>query len=174
MDARRRDVLKLAAFATLAGRADLLLAASTPSSTDGSPAMQSRPLMTLRLKTAPTQDIGAGPHGTRVTFPITGGSFDGDRLRGKVLPGGDDWTVKRSDGVVELDLRITLQTDDGALIYMTFEGIRDDSAPGAPYFRTVPRFEAAEPKYSFLNRLLAVGTGELRADGPVHVIEELL
>ena len=136
--------------------------------------MRSRPLLTLRLNTAATQNIGAGPRGTRVTFPITGGSFEGDRLRGKLLPCGDDWTVKRSDGVTELDLRITLETDDGALIHMTFEGIRDDGAPGAPYFRTVPRFETAEPKYSFLNRLLAVGTGEIRAGGPVHVIEELL
>ena len=136
--------------------------------------MRSRPLMTLRLNRHLHRTIGAGPHGTRVTFPITGGSFEGERLRGKVLPGGDDWTVKRSDGVVELDLRITLETDDGALIYMTFEGIRDDDAPGAPYFRTLPRFEAAEPKYSFLNRLLAVGIGEIRADGPVHVIEEIL
>jgi hypothetical protein len=91
-----------------------------------------------------------------------------------VLPGGDDWTVKRSDGIVELDLRVTLETEDGALIHMTFEGIRDDGAPGSPYFRTLPRFETAEPKFSFLNRMLAVGSGEIRADGPVHVIEELL
>jgi uncharacterized protein DUF3237 len=136
--------------------------------------MRSRPLMSLRLTTAPTQNIGAGPHGARVTFPITGGSFEGDRLRGKVLPCGDDWTVKRADGVTELDLRITLETDDGALIHMTFEGIRDDGAPGAPYFRTVPRFETAEAEYSFLNRLLAVGRGDIRADGPVHLIEEIL
>jgi hypothetical protein len=135
--------------------------------------MRWRPLMTLRLNTAPTQDIGAGPHGSRVTYPITGGSFEGDRLRGRVLPGGDDWTVKRPDGVVELDLRITLETDDHALIHMTFEGIRDD-APGARYFRTLPRFATADPRYSFLNRLLAVGVGEIRADGPAHVIEELL
>jgi hypothetical protein len=136
--------------------------------------MRTRPLMTLRLSTAPTQDIGAGPHGTRLTFPVTGGSFDGDRLRGQVLPGGDDWVVKRPDGVLELDLRITLQTDDGALIHMTLEGLRDDGAPGAPYFRTLPRFETAAEKYSFLNRLLAVGAGEIRADGPVHTIEEIL
>ena len=136
--------------------------------------MKSRPLMILRLDTASTQNLGAGPHGTRVTFPIIGGSFEGDRLRGKVLPGGADWTVKRSDGVIELDLRITLETHDGALIHMTFEGIRDDGAPGAPYFRTLPRFETAGPKYAFLNRLLAVGSGEIRADGPVHVIEEIL
>jgi hypothetical protein len=136
--------------------------------------MRLRPLMTLRLDTAPTQDVGAGPHGTRVTFPIIGGSFEGERLRGKVLPGGDDWTLKRPDGVIELDLRVTLETDDAALIHMTFEGIRDDGAPGAPYFRTVPRFETAAPKYSFLNRLLAVGSGEIRSDGPVHLIEEIL
>ena len=110
----------------------LPLAALHSITADRKTAMRSRPLMTLRLNTAPTQNIGAGPHGTRVTFPITGGSFEGDRLRGKVLPGGDDWTVKRADGVIELDLRITLETDDGALIYMTFEGIRDDAAPGGP------------------------------------------
>jgi hypothetical protein len=130
--------------------------------------------MTLRLSTASTQEIGAGPHGTRLTFPITGGLFDGDRLRGKVLPGGGDWVVKRADGVLELDLRITLQTDDGALVHMTFEGIRDDRAPGAPYFRTLPRFETADPRYDFLNRLLAAGTGEISAGGPVHLIEEIL
>jgi len=174
MDGRRRDVLRLAALVTLAGCARVPLAASTSPLPDRKPAMRTRPLMTLRLTTAPTQNIGAVPHGTRVTYPITGGSFTGDRLRGKVLPGGDDWTVKRPDGVVELDLRVTLETDDGALIHMTFEGIRDDRAPGAPYFRTLPRFETAEPKYSFLNRLLAVGTGEIHADGPVHLIEELL
>lgn len=135
--------------------------------------MRSRPLLTLRLTTAPTQNIGAGPYGTRVTFPITGGSFEGDRLRGQVLA-GDDWTIQRPDGVMELDLRATLQTDDGALIHMTFEGIRDDGAPGAPYFRTLPRFETGEAKYAFLNRLLAVGTAVIGADGPVHLIEEIL
>jgi len=133
-----------------------------------------RPLMTLRLATAPTQKLGAGPHGARITFPIIGGTFEGDRLRGKVLPGGGDWVLKRADGVLELDLRITLETDDGALIHMTFEDIRDDGAKGAPYFRTLPRFETADARYSFVNRLLAVGAGAVGADGPVHVIEEIL
>jgi Protein of unknown function (DUF3237) len=136
--------------------------------------MRSRPLMTLRLSTAPRQNVGAGPRGTRFTFPINGGSFEGDRLRGKVLPGGGDWVLKRPDGVLELDLRITLETDDGVLVHMTFEGIRDDEAKGAPYFLTLPRFETADTKYTFLNRLLAVGAGEIGADGPVHVIEEIL
>ena len=136
--------------------------------------MRSRPLLTLRLSTAPTQNVGAGPRGARLTFPIIGGSFEGDRLRGKVLPGGGDWVIKRPDGVLELDLRVTLETDDGALIHMTFEGIRDDGAKGAPYFRTLPRFETADPKYAFLNRLLAVSTGDRRAAGPIYTIDEIL
>lgn len=179
MDAQRRDVLKLTALATLTGCAHVPIAnsprADTPSPlADRKKAMRTRPLITLRLNTAPTQNLGAGPRGTRVTFPVIGGSFEGDRLRGKVLPGGNDWTIKRADGVVELDLSIMLETDDGVLIHMTFEGIRDDEASGGPYFRTTPRFEAVEGKYSFLNRLLAVGRAEIRADGPVHLIEEVL
>src|SRR5204863_103187 len=125
--------------------------------------MDSRLLMTMQVAIAGAQKIGAVPHGSRVTAPIAGGHFEGPRLRGKVLPGGGDWVIKRADGVLELDLRITLLVDDGALVHMTFEGIRDDGAPGAPYFRTLPRFETADPRYSFLNRLLAVGTGEISA-----------
>ena len=133
--------------------------------------MNSRPLMTLRLATAATEEIGVTPHGTLTIFPVTGGSFDGERLRGKVLAGGGDWVVARADGTFELDLRVTLETDDGALIHMTFTGVRDDTNH---YFRTLPRFETAAPKYAFLNRLLAVGIGEVHPDGPVHVIEEIL
>ena len=133
--------------------------------------MTSRPLFVLRLTTAPIQEIGPTARGTLSIFPITGGTFDGERLRGKVLPGGGDWVTKLSDGTFELDLRATLETDDGALIYMTFTGVRDDANR---YFRTLPRFETAAPKYDFLNRLLAVGIGEIGPDGPLHTIEELL
>ena len=134
-------------------------------------AINSRPLMVLRLETAATQEIGSTPQGALTIFPVIGGSFEGERLRGRVLPGGGDWVRARGDGILILDLRVTLETDDGGLIHMTFRGVRDD-ANG--YFRTVPRFETATPKYAFLNRLLAIGIGEIRPDGPVHVIEEVL
>ena len=90
--------------------------------------MTSRPLMTLQVVVPPAQKLGAVPHGTRAIAPITGGTFEGPRLRGKVLPGGGDWTLLRSDGVLELDLRITLETEDGALIYMTSFGLRHGPA----------------------------------------------
>lgn len=133
--------------------------------------MNARPLMRLRLTTAAIEEIGPTPRGTLSIFPVTGGSFEGDRLRGTVLDGGGDWVTKIGDGTFELDLRVTLETDDGALIHMTFTGVRDDAHQ---YFRTLPRFETAAPKYAFLNRLLAVGIGEIHPEGPVHAIEEIL
>jgi hypothetical protein len=126
--------------------------------------------MRLRLTVAATEDIGLTPRGHLTIFSITGGSFEGERLRGIVL-GGADWVTAAADGTFELDLRLTLKTDDGALIHMTFAGVRDDTNH---YFRTLPRFETAAPKYSFLNRLLAVGVGDGRREGPVHTIEEIL
>lgn len=133
--------------------------------------IESRPLMVLRLATTASTKIASTPPGTLTIVPVSGGSFEGDRLRGKVLAGGADWVTAQSDGSLALDLRITLETDDGNLIHMTFTGVRDDARN---YFRTVPRFETAAPKYAFLNRLVAVGIGEIRSDGPVHVIEEIL
>ena len=149
--------------------------------------MNSRPLMTVRITAAPLQKLGAVPHGIRSIVPVTGGEFEGPRLRGKVLPGGGDWLLLRSDGVLELDLRITLETDDHALIHMTFQGLRHGPPdavaalgrgeivdPAGYYFRTVPRFETSAEKYAFLNRVVAVGVGEARPDGAVHTIDEIL
>src|SRR5689334_4556492 len=104
--------------------------------------------MILRLATAATEVVGSTRHGTLSVFPVVGGTFEGDRLRGKVLAGGGDWVTATADGTLELDLRATLETDDGALIHMTFSGLRNDATG---YFRTVPLFETAAPKYAFLN-----------------------
>jgi hypothetical protein len=149
--------------------------------------MISRLLMTLQVLVSPAQKIGAVPHGARLIAPIAGGTFEGPLLRGKVLPGGGDWTLLRSDGVLELDLRITLETDDGALIYLTSFGLRHGPAevlaalargesvdPSTYYFRTAPRFEASTPRYAFLNRLIAGASGDRQPSGPIYTIEEIL
>ena len=149
--------------------------------------MNSRPLMTVRIAATTAQKLGRVAHGTRSVVPVTGGDFEGAQLRGKVLPGGGDWLLLRSDGVLELDLRITLETDDHALIYMTFQGLRHGPPdaiaalgrgeivdPASYYFRTLPRFETSSEKYAFLNRIITIGFGEARPDGAVHRIEEIL
>jgi hypothetical protein len=86
-----------------------------------------------------------------------------------------------------MDLRFTLQTDDGALISMTSFGLRHGSPEviaalgrgeivdaSTYYFRTMPRFETAHSTYSFLNRLIAVASGDRRPDGPIYTIHEVL
>jgi Protein of unknown function (DUF3237) len=143
--------------------------------------------MTLEVTVVGPQTLGEVPLGTRVTAPIASGSFEGPRLRGRVLPGGSDWTLLRRDRVLELDLRLTLETNDGALIYMVSFGLRHGPAkviaalargekvePSTYYFRTTLRFETAHPKYSFLNQLLAVSNGDRRAEGPIYTIYEIL
>jgi hypothetical protein len=149
--------------------------------------MNSRLLMTMEVTVGSPQKIGAVPTGTRVTVPITSGTLEGPRLKGRVLPGGGDWTLLRPDGVLELDLRVTLETDDGALVHFTSFGLRHGPADvlaalsrGEPvdaskyYFRTTPRFDTSHPKYAFLNRLLAVASGDRKATGPIYTIDELL
>ena len=149
--------------------------------------MDSRLLMMLHVAVMGVQKIGSVPDGTRVVAPIASGQFEGPRLRGKVLPGGGDWTLLRGDGVLELDLRLTLETEDGALIHMKSFGLRhgppdviaalgrgESVDPSTYYFRTTPRFETGHPKYAFLNRLLAVSRGDRRAAGPIYTIDEIL
>ena len=121
---------------------------------------------------ADVDDLGLTPLGRRRIVRVTGGTFEGPRLRGTVLPGGGDWLVERADGVRQLDVRITLRTDDDALIYAHYPGlfhapreVMDRLARGEPvepsayYFRTAPLFETAAEKYAWLNRVLAIGVG---------------
>ena len=121
---------------------------------------------------AEIDDLGRTPLGHRRIVRVTGGTFEGPRLRGTVLPGGGDWLVERADGVRQLDVRITLRTDDGALIYAHYPGLfhagpgvmdqllRGETAdPSEYYFRTAPMFETSAERYAWLNRVLAIGIG---------------
>ena len=150
--------------------------------------MDTRLLMTMQVKVGTLLNIGAVPHGTRRTAPLAGGTFEGPRLRGTILPESSaDWLLLRSDGVLEMDLRFTLRTDDGALISMRSFGLRhgppeiiaaigrgETVDPSTYYFRTMPRFETAHPAYLFLNRLIAVASGDRRPEGPIYTVHEVL
>jgi hypothetical protein len=103
--------------------------------------------------------IGQVPEGVRTTFYIAGGTFEGPNIRGKVRPVGADWLVMRSDGIGELDVRATLETDDGELIYVYYKGLTDMSGGAEPRIITNPVFRTASEKYSWLNGVFAVGIG---------------
>jgi hypothetical protein len=122
----------------------------------------------------PPAVVGPGPYGTRMIFDVTGGSFAGPRLRGRLLASGGDWLLVRPDGHGLLDVRATLATDDGAFVYAQYHGVLELSARvqaliasggstefGEVYFATQPRFETGDPRYAWLNAVVAVGEGRL-------------
>lgn len=122
----------------------------------------------LRL---PPEVIGPIPEGIRATAYVTGGELKGPRLRGEVLPVGGDWLLLRTDGIGLVDVRLTLQSHDGALIYMTYTGVLDLGAEGYNRFlsgempptfpvRTAPRFQTGHKDYLWLNRLQCIAIGE--------------
>jgi hypothetical protein len=102
--------------------------------------------------------------GTRQIVPVTGGTFNGPKLKGTALSGGGDWIQRRPDGVSMLNVRATLRTDDEQLIYITYDGILYVPAgAGASaadrYWRMTPKFETGSAKYEWLTRIVSVGVG---------------
>lgn len=115
-------------------------------------------LFTMKATLAPATVIQDGPQGSRAIVAVTGGTFDGPRLSGTVVPPGGDWVTVRADGSFKLDVRATLLTEDGAAIYVSYNGIgvrKDGRTP----LRTAPLFETADPRYAWLNNVQAVGLG---------------
>lgn len=152
------------------------------------PELRSRPLFTIRMRLHPVQLFGATPFGQRRVVPVSGGEFAGDRLRGVVQPhGGSDWLLERADGSFQQDARVMLETNDGALIAMTYRGVRHASAevgarmargeavdPGEYYLRTAPFFETGSARYAWINQIVAVGVGERLPDGVSYEVFEIL
>ena len=150
--------------------------------------IQTRPLFEIRLQVPQIVDIGDTPLGRRRIATVTGGEFQGDRLRGTVVaaPAGD-WLIQRSDGVTVLDVRLLLRTDDAEHIYMSYRGLRhgppdvmarlaagETVDPSTYYFRMVPVFETAAKKYEWINKIVAVGTGRRDPAGPIYLVDEVL
>ena len=141
--------------------------------------------LTLSVDFAGMQSIGRTPGGLRRIAPVTGGTFAGERLAGTVI-GGADWVINRADGVMVIDVRLTLKTDDGALIYLTYQGrflaapeVMARFAKGALLERheyslaVVARFECGAERYAWLNDAIVVGTGEQTVTGPVYTLFEV-
>ncbi|RPF54256.1 DUF3237 domain-containing protein [Aquisalibacillus elongatus] len=123
---------------------------------------------------------GKTPIGNRRVIRVTGGSFEGEQLKGVVVPGGDDWITVREDGTIIQDVRILLQTNDDELILMTYRGIRtgpkevldrldanEEVDISEYYFSTQPVFETSSKKYDWLNKRIFVSRGK-RLEGKVN------
>lgn len=133
-------------------------------------------LMRIAADVGEIQTMGGGPLGERRIVAITGGRFDGPRLKGEIVPGGADWQIVRADGVLDIDARYAMRAESGAMIRVVSQGYRhgppevlaalgrgEDVPKDAYFFRTVMRFETGAPELAWLNRTIAVASAERRA-----------
>ena len=141
--------------------------------------------LTLAVDFAGVVPIGATPAGHRGIATVSGGRFEGERLRGTVI-GGHDWFVTRGDGALVIDVRLTLKTDDGATIYLAYAGMMTASTEAMAQFRKgaqlarsdynlriTAKFECGDPRYAWLGDTLVVGTGEQTPTGPIYTLFEI-
>ena len=137
-----------------------------------------------RLEAALGEAVEIGDLGLRRRriLPLTGGTFSGPELNGKLLPGASaDWQIVLRDGTALGDIRYTLQTDGGALLYVQSQGVRHGSpevlerlgrgedVDASEYtFRTSTRIETASSELDWLNRGVFVGVGGRRPGGVIY------
>ncbi|MDP2296649.1 MAG: DUF3237 domain-containing protein [Pseudolabrys sp.] len=134
------------------------------------------PIFTINAELEAIMNLGRTPYGERRIIGISGGSVRGPRLQGRILPGGADWQIIRADGAADIQARYTIETDAGARILVSSDGLRhgppdvmerlvrgDSVDPAQYYFRTAMRFETADPSLGWLNRILAVARGAREA-----------
>lgn len=144
-------------------------------------------LFKIEFQMHPRLDLGETPLGLRRIARVAAGTFEGPKMKGRVLDGGGDWLLIRPDGVMQIDVRVTLETDDKQLIFMSYRGYRhgpkdvierltkgETVDPGLYYFRTTPYFETGSDKYSWLNRTCAIATGSRSASGPTYDVFQVL
>ena len=134
--------------------------------------ISSAPIFTIRCELANIVDLGPAPFGHRRVVNILGGSVTGAKLTGRVLPGGADWQIVAADGCLDIHARYTIESDAGSLIQVDSKGLRagppevlarlgrgEEVDPSLYYFRTVMRFETADPSTEWMNRILAIAKG---------------
>lgn len=135
-----------------------------------------QPIFTVHAELEPIMNLGHTPYGERRVIGISGGTVSGPKLNGRILPGGSDWQIIRADGAADIQARYTIESDTGARILVYSAGLRhgppevmarlakgDNVDPSLYYFRTVLRFEAADPSVDWLNRILALARGQREA-----------
>lgn len=125
------------------------------------------PLCTVQVQLRPPIEVGTGPAGTRLIFEVESARVQGDRLRGEMVgSAAADWLLIGPEGTGSLDIRVTLRTDDGAIIFGQFYG-RLDASQGVELPMTIyvaPRFETGDERYAWLNRIQAIGKGAVQED----------
>ncbi|MGL4630173.1 MAG: DUF3237 domain-containing protein [Leadbetterella sp.] len=128
--------------------------------------LESEFLYKITLSLDKPLDSGKSPYGSRIAYPVKGGTFEGPKLKGKVKAVGEDWLLKVDDATNKLDVRLMLETEEGELIACTYQGVVHKKADGTTYWRITPTFQTNSKKYDWINYIVAVGKGDFK-DGNV-------
>ncbi len=144
-------------------------------------------LGTLRIEIGDSHFLGDTPAGWRRVDVFRSGTFIGPRIKARIVSGGSDNLLRRADGALQPDVRLTVQTDDDALILITYRGIRhgpsevmariaagEKVSADEYYLRSAPFFETGARKYDWLNRVLAIGIGRREPEAAIYDIYEIL
>ena len=128
------------------------------------------PLCTFKADLNEPFDLGATPAGGRMIFEVRSGRVDGERLSGSLKGSANaDWLTVGADGTGTVDVRALLETDDGALVFVQYQGRVDlTTGTGSPIF-IAPRFDTGDARYGWLNRVQALGKGVF--DGQTLIYE---
>ena len=116
----------------------------------------------LKVKCEGAYQVGQTSHGNRFIIPIVGGTFEGPRMKGTILPGGADYQLQdNAHGRTEVEAIYSIKTDDGVNIHVRNKGLictgKDENGNPQFYFRTTPQFEAPfDSKYAWLNNAIFV------------------
>jgi len=134
--------------------------------------LSSQPIFTIIADLGAILQFGKTPYGDRRVIDILGGTVRGPRLNGRILRGGADWQIIRTDGTADIQARYTIEADGGGHVLVASDGLRHGPPvvmetlargeavdPTLYYFRTAMRFETAAPELTWLNRIIAVAYG---------------
>jgi hypothetical protein len=138
--------------------------------------LSATPIFTVNADLAAILRFGRTPYGERRVIDIEGGTVSGARLKGRILRGGADWQIIRTDGTADIQARYSIEADNGGHVLVSSEGLRhgpphvmeklgrgENVDPSQYYFRTVMRFETADPAHAWLNNILALARGAREA-----------
>jgi Protein of unknown function (DUF3237) len=128
----------------------------TDERTDARSTLELIPLADVSVGAGAAYKVSGGPFGNRVIVGISDGRWEGERLTGNIVGAGGDWAMPSSGDAMLLDVRQVIQTDDGAIVYVTYHG-RCDRSRGT--YTVAPTFETADERYTWLNAVQAVGQG---------------
>jgi hypothetical protein len=146
-----------------------------------------QPIFTVKAELGAILPFGKTPYGERRVIDILGGTVEGPKLKGRILKGGADWQIVRSDGTADIKARYTIESESGARILVSSEGLRhgppdiiaklargEPADPASYYFRTVMRFETSEASLAWINNILAIAFGAREAMAVRLAVHEVL